>query len=234
MDLARAFKCKMCPANEGIISCRGNGLDFNQWACVQCGYHPDVSYIQAALDEEKCYMESIRLFKKTLGVTSKPLNSSPNAKITFETISDKLIKGLLESAYLHYSHYLVIRCMDIKSEEAWLSGDLTMAEQYVDLLIKAINRIITLDNHIYHTEGSYKLHLNQNITLNHPCLDIYAQYLEFMAQIHHAQGNAHTTRHYFNLALIARGNAAQHLSYWYARTKYMALYKPLANYMDGK
>jgi hypothetical protein len=104
----------------------------------------------------------------------------------------------------------VFKKCDEWSERAWKQQDAALCLNYIEALIKCADRVLP------------------------PGDPAKAQYHEFLGQLQHALGNAHTSRAEYKQALKLREGAGHQLTYWAARTRYMAQEKSLANLMDSK
>jgi Zn ribbon nucleic-acid-binding protein len=185
-DLARGFRCPKCPTNQGVICPQADGLKWDLWECVQCGYHPDKeNEIPKMLDAEA----SLARIK-----------------------ADKArgLVALLDDPYVHYSHAIVFKKLDAWSEAAWKDQDANLCIGLIEGLQRCARRVLD------------------------PCDVSRAQFHEFMGQVHHAVGNAHTARHEYFTAYQIRLRAGTRLTHWSRKTQYMAAEKGLADLLDSR
>jgi len=117
---------------------------------------------------------------------------------------------LIDNEIVHFTHYHVFQKLDLWAETSWKEQDARLCENYIDALLKCCQRVLPAED----------------VTI--------AQYHEFMGQIHHALGNAHTAKHEYGLALAIREKAGQGNTSWCNQTRKMALEKSLADFMDSK
>ncbi|KAJ9467305.1 Protein msta [Diplonema papillatum] len=184
-DLARGFKCWLCPPNQGVISPKGRGDRDEDWTCMQCGV--------------MCEHERIEDFK--------------HAEAQLKRVKADKWKGLsqlMNDKHLHFTHYLAFRKLDVWAQKAWEEKDGETTANMVETLLKCAERVFPK---------------------NDPTL---AQHHEFLGQIRHGMGEAHTSRYHYQEAYRIRKQAGHQHTYWCKKTKFMAEDKPLAELMDGK
>lgn len=116
-DLPRAFKCPRCAANEGCISPRGDGTQWDRWECFGCGLRPTVEMVQDFVYRE---VEGARL--KEGRVAS--------------------IAELLADSHIHYSHHLIFSKLERRGNESWLVQDARSCVDIGDVLLKCVDRVL--------------------------------------------------------------------------------------------
>jgi hypothetical protein len=117
---------------------------------------------------------------------------------------------LLGNRWVHYTHHLVFNKIDHWSEIAWKKQEAQMCVEYVEALQKCVRRVLD------------------------PCDVGRAQYHEFLGQVNHALGNAHTARYEYFLAFQIRVRAGQRYAHWTRKTRFMAAEKSLVDFLDSK
>ena len=117
---------------------------------------------------------------------------------------------LVGDELIHYTHALVFAKLDAWSEAAWKEQDASACVQYVEALQKCVNRVLE------------------------PCDPARSLYSEFLGQVNHALGNAHTARLEYFTAYQARLRAGHRFAHWSRCTRFMAAEKSLADYLDSK
>lgn len=117
---------------------------------------------------------------------------------------------LLDDPVVHYSHALVFRKLDAWSETAWKEQDANLCIGLIEALQRCSRRVLD------------------------PCDVSRAQFHEFMGQVHHAVGNAHTARYEYFLAYQIRLRAGARLTHWARKTQFMAAEKGLADLLDSR
>lgn len=118
-DLARAFRCPRCEKNMGVVCPVGDGSKYDLWCCLQCGFRPDMDYINHALDAEH-----------ELSLLKSVENSS------------KALFLLVGNEWVHYSHSLVYRKTDEWAEKAWRLQDPSLCLNFIETLMKCLDRIL--------------------------------------------------------------------------------------------
>ncbi|KEG12753.1 hypothetical protein DQ04_01451120 [Trypanosoma grayi] len=116
-DTARGFRCPQCPRDCGVICPTGDGSRLMEWACMQCGYRPDVGEVERCLDEEK-ELGTVKA-DKTIGLVR-----------------------LLQAKRMHYSHAIVFHKVDVWCQQAWQDRDASMCLEYLDLMQKSVHRVL--------------------------------------------------------------------------------------------
>eukprot|EP01062_Namystynia_karyoxenos_P073180 TRINITY_DN70017_c0_g1_i1.p1 TRINITY_DN70017_c0_g1~~TRINITY_DN70017_c0_g1_i1.p1 ORF type:complete len:524 (+),score=149.70 TRINITY_DN70017_c0_g1_i1:87-1574(+) len=122
----------------------------------------------------------------------------------------KGITQLMGDEVMHYSHYLCFRKLDEWAQRAWMEKDGLTTANMVEALIKCVDRVFPKFS------------------------PAKAQYHEFVAQVRHGLGEAHTARAHYVEAYRIREAAGHQHSWWSQKTKYMAFDKPLTELMDAK
>lgn len=115
-DLSRAFQCPQCPRLTGAICPTGDGTRYDEWECLQCGYHPPIEDIMRMLDREQ-ELSRIKA-DKHIGVAK-----------------------LLGDDLLHYTHAVIFSKLDKWSERAWQEQDALSCLEYIDAMKKSVSRI---------------------------------------------------------------------------------------------
>lgn len=118
--------------------------------------------------------------------------------------------ALLDDPFVHYSHAIVFRKLDAWSEQSWKAQDPNMCIGLIEALQRCARRVMD------------------------PCDASRAQYHEFMGQVHHAVGNAHTSRHEYFTAYQIRLRSGSRLAHWTRKTQFMAAEKGLADLLDSR
>jgi hypothetical protein len=111
---------------------------------------------------------------------------------------------------VHYTHALVFKKLDAWSEAAWKEQDGNMCIQYIETLQKCMSRVLD------------------------QCDPARSLYCEFLGQVNHALGNAHTARLEYFMGYQTRLRAGHRYAHWSRCTRFMAAEKSLADFLDSK
>eukprot|EP01063_Lacrimia_lanifica_P009633 TRINITY_DN16572_c0_g1_i1.p1 TRINITY_DN16572_c0_g1~~TRINITY_DN16572_c0_g1_i1.p1 ORF type:complete len:470 (+),score=173.99 TRINITY_DN16572_c0_g1_i1:52-1461(+) len=184
-DYSRGFKCWRCDRHEGVISPKGDGSKIEEWECHQCGVRPDDFKVSEYLESER--------------------------KLKFVK-ADKWrgLAALMDDEYMHYSHYLAFRKLDMWAAKHWEMKDGETTANMAETLLKCTERVFGPDD------------------------PACAQYHEFLGQVRHGRAEAHTAQHHYRKAYEIRKKIGQEHTYWAKKTYYMAYDKPIGEFMDGK
>ena len=115
-DLARGFKCHVCPKNEGVVSPIGAGERDEDWVCLQCGAYAGTQRVSDFREHER----KLRVVK-----------------------ADKWkgLSQLMGDELLHYTHYLAFRKLDQWAQVAWESKEGETTANMAEALLKCATRV---------------------------------------------------------------------------------------------
>ena len=225
-DVARAFRCPECPRGSGAVCPRGDGSAQRRWECVQCGHHPEPELVDKMCDRER-QLARVKA-DKAAGMAK-----------------------LIDDEFVHFSHALVLRKLDEWAEVAWRAQDAPLCINILETLVKCCDRVGVGEDDAVLLAMAAEGKGNAAATMREATSGrearraqgreageqpdtTKAQYLEFLGKVHHALGNAHTSRDAYHRAYLARVACGQRLSWWCRVTRYMAEDKTLADLMDSK
>lgn len=117
---------------------------------------------------------------------------------------------LLSSPLVHFTHAAVFRKIDQWSAKAWDAQEGQSCIDLIEILQKSVNRLADV------------------------CDVARAQYHEFLGQVNHALGNAHTARCEYFYGYQTRVRCGHRLEHWTRKAQFMAAEKSLVDYLDSR